>query len=603
MSSSGFIRASAARVSGLRLGVSALALALAGAMGTLGWSGSAAALEFRSGDFTGSFDTTLSLGGTWRVQDRDRGLIGRANGGTAYSLNGDDGNQNYDQGLASVLAKATHELEVRYKQNFGVFLRGYYFYDFINSDRDSTERTDLSDAALDRIGRGGRLLDAYAFAKFDAGSMPIDIRVGNQVLSWGESTFIPNGINVINPADLSKLRAAGSEIKEALLPVPMISGSIGLTDNVRLEGFYQFRHEVTELEPAGTMFSTNDFVSPGGRNVFLGFGLPPSRDIPPFTPGTAVARLEDREPSNGGQFGIAARAFLPDLNDSEVGLYFVNYHSRTPIISARTGRVPTSTNPQVAQAQYVGSARYFAEYPEDIKLLGTSFNTSLPGGFSFAGEFTYRMDQPLQVDDVELLYAALSPINPAAFGRSQLGRFGFNQDISGYRRKDVSTAQFSLTKAIGQVLGADQAVVLGEVGFTKVWDMDGEGRLRYEGPGTYTSGNPFFTGARIQPYTTTSGFADSFSWGYRLLARLEYNNVIGGVNLVPTVAFAHDVSGTTPAPLSTFVEGRKAITLGLTATYLNSWAADIGYTMFFGGGDNNLLHDRDYASVALRYSF
>ena len=56
--------------------------------------------------------------------------------------------------------------------------------------------------------------------------------------------------------------------------------------------------------------------------------------------------------------------------------------------------------------------------------------------------------------------------------------------------------------------------------------MENKDELRYEGPGTFTSGNPFFTenppANPVQPATTNDGFADDFSWGYRLVARAEY---------------------------------------------------------------------------------
>jgi len=42
------------------------------------------------------------------------------------------------------------------------------------------------------------------------------------VVSWGESTFIQGGMNVINPVDVSKLRVAGAELKEAFNGVNMI---------------------------------------------------------------------------------------------------------------------------------------------------------------------------------------------------------------------------------------------------------------------------------------------------------------------------------------------------------------------------------------------
>ena len=54
------------------------------------------AIDFEKGDFYLSFNNTLSYGLGFRMEDRDEEIIGIANGGTAFSVNGDDGNLNYD---------------------------------------------------------------------------------------------------------------------------------------------------------------------------------------------------------------------------------------------------------------------------------------------------------------------------------------------------------------------------------------------------------------------------------------------------------------------------------------------------------------------------
>ena len=200
------------------------------------WGTPAAAFQFEFGEVDGSLDSTLSYGMSWRVEDRDKDIIGLANGGRAYSVNGDDGNLNYDDGDAfSSLAKITSDLELTYN-NFGLFVRGSAFYDFENEDGDR-ERTDLSDDAKDLVGKDAELLDAYIWGNFDIGDMPAQLRLGDQVLSWGESTFIQNGINIINPFDVSKLRVPGAELKEGLVPGGMVSGSISPTENLTVEGF------------------------------------------------------------------------------------------------------------------------------------------------------------------------------------------------------------------------------------------------------------------------------------------------------------------------------------------------------------------------------
>jgi Protein of unknown function (DUF1302) len=567
----------------------------------------ARAIELRSDDagVVGNLDTTVTLGASLRVQDRDEDLIGVVNGGRANSINVDDGNLNFDKGdLTSLSVKVTHELDLNWR-NFGFFGRVFYFYDAAIMDIDP-ERTEFTSEAKDAAGRDLELLDAYATGDFMVASRPLSVRFGNQVINWGESTFIQNGINIINPVDVSKLRVAGAELRDALEPVPAFDVSLGLTGSLSLEGFWQLEEKTTEIEPAGTFFSTNDFASPGGKRVFLGFGQPPITDNPPLPPGsdplgigTSIPRSSDNEAKDAGQFGLVLRYFAEQLNDTEFGLYYIRHHSRLPLISARTG-----TLAGLLAGDYAESARYFVEYPEDVDLVGASFNTSLgASGLALQGEFSYRFDQPLQVDDTEILFAGLSPINPALFGQSQLGSFGFEEKISGFRRKDVLQGQLTATQLFGPRLGADQWVVLGEVGGTYIRNMESKDELRYEGPGTFTSGNPVFTQLALQPATTTDGFADDFSWGYRALMRADYLGALGPVNLTPQIAFAHDVDGTTPQPLGNFVEGRKAVTLSLGASYLNSLQGEISYTNFFGGGDFNLINDRDFVSISVSYFF
>ncbi|TMP77059.1 DUF1302 family protein, partial [Pseudoalteromonas sp. S983] len=41
------------------------------------------------------------------------------------------------------------------------------------------------------------------------------------------------------------------------------------------------------------------------------------------------------EPSDAGQFGIRLGMFAPELNDTEFALYYINYHSRRPLISGK----------------------------------------------------------------------------------------------------------------------------------------------------------------------------------------------------------------------------------------------------------------------------
>ncbi|MBK8890778.1 MAG: DUF1302 family protein [Dechloromonas sp.] len=75
---------------------------------------------------------------------------------------------------------------------------------------------------------GVKIMDAYVFGTFDLGERPMQVKIGNQVVNWGESVFL-QGINVTSPVDLPALRrGAGTEIKEFLIPVGMVFANLGL---------------------------------------------------------------------------------------------------------------------------------------------------------------------------------------------------------------------------------------------------------------------------------------------------------------------------------------------------------------------------------------
>ena len=125
--------------------------------------------------FKWSWGNTLMYGLGFRVADADKRIIGVAAGGTAFSVNGDDGNQNYNTGLFTNAAKITSEFEFSYKQAVGGFVRGFAFYDFANQNGERA-RTPLSDAAKDRVGARAEFRDAFLWWRFKAGSRAGEIR-------------------------------------------------------------------------------------------------------------------------------------------------------------------------------------------------------------------------------------------------------------------------------------------------------------------------------------------------------------------------------------------------------------------------------------------
>ncbi len=683
----------------------ALGVAAALSMSLLTTSLSSQAARWEFGDVEVSFDSTFSVGSSWRTEDRNwNDNIGISNninngfdfsnynavfnanptkytiwqGAGGFSNNGDNGNLNYDAGESfSQLIKGSHELDIHYG-NMGVFVRGMYYYDFAMMDDDRDWANQISGQINDpcddseakkQVCTDIRLLDAYLYGDFDIGDMPFSIRLGQQVISWGESTLISHGVSEINPVDIARLRAPGAELKEAFIPFGAVWASLGITENFNIEAFYQYSWEKTVLPPPGSYFSTNDFAGDGGNNnnVQLGFTGNPDIDVTTLVaglnqiggmmrsgdPATMAAAGEaylayptkitlrspgesaEWQPEDGGQYGLRFSWYLPELNETELSLYYVNYHSRRPIFAGLTADFSVESitsdlmylagNTATAENIYDNLSAFSQvklQYPEDIKMYALSFNTTI-GTTAVAGEISYRQDEPLQIDDVELLFAAMPQqlANAALSGNAALAGaeaydgisqlinpatgnpFGLGVIADGYILSDTVQAQVTLTQLFGPMLGASQLTGLIEIGGININDMPDKDVLRLNGPGGARSGSTSGLMLDLQGGSETNPFPTEFAWGYKILAKLDYSDVFAGINMSPRVVFSHDVKGITPDPLFLFIEDRKSVALGLSFDYQSRWSAQINYNSFFDGvGTTNKMEDHDYVSFSISYS-
>ncbi len=583
--------------------------ALAAAV-ALGCCAQAQAVSFNIGEIEGQFDSSLSVGASWGMRDADKKLVGTPNGGTGQASTGDDGRLNFKKGETfSKIFKGIHDLELKYGDS-GVFVRGKYWYDFELQDEDR-EFKQISNNHRDEGARssGYELLDAFVYHNYSIGDQPGNVRVGKQVVSWGESTFIGNSINSINPIDVSAFRRPGAEIKEGLIPVNMLFASQSLTNQLSVEGFYQLNWENTVLDNCGTFFG-GDVAAHGCNNNYT-VGSPAIAPLQPVAAafgqgfqvtreGVVVQRAKDREARDGGQFGAALR-WLGD--DTEYGLYFMNYHSRTPTVGTLTantslatiGRIAATANAiapgsgaGLAQSTMLGRGQYYLDYPEDIRLYGASFSTTLPTGTAWTGEISYRPNAPVQLNTTDL---TLALVNPISGNTASPIRSSFGSDNAGYRRKEITQIQSTMTQFFDQVLGASRLTLVGEAAFVHVGGLEDKSQLRYGRDSVY--GAYGFQG-------DTDGFVTANSWGYRARAILDYNNVFAGVNLKPNLSWSHDVSGYGPNGI--FNEGSKAISVGVDADYRNTYTASLSYTDFFGG-DYNTLTDRDFLALSFGVNF
>lgn len=304
-------------------------------------------------------------------------------------------------------------------------------------------------------------------------------------------------------------------------------------------------------------------------------------------------------------------------------------------------------------------------YPEDIRLFGFSFNTNV-GKWSLAGEYVYRPNLPLQVQLTDVIFAGLQPAFPAnqlaapplvgdlpglldavgldivdldptglvgllsaTFPSSQEGipsflqayrgidRVAPGQRIEGWERMKVHQLGFTGIRALSSnPFGADQLLVIAEVGATYVQGMPSRDELQFEtsvmyrthaSPGADCSGSPGTPvedcTRRLNPTQQTEGFADDFSWGLRTIIRGEYNNVVFGWNFRPQLIAGWDVDGIAPFPSQNFVEGRKQFELSTDILFTQALSMRLGYNWFTGGGRDNNRRDRDNALVNVVFNF
>ena len=182
------------------------------------------------------------------------------------SANGDDGNMNFDGGdIFDSTSRIFTEISGSMDNGTSVNISLVGSYNPITSFTNPTWAPFTSDA-LDEIETNIEVLDAYITT--DIAEIDASLNVGRFVTNWGESTFIPIGMNGLttNAIDLTKLRVPGSSIREALVPASQVTLSGYLDGGVSYEAYYQVGESHIELDQAGTFFGNE--VAMGDRLLF-----------------------------------------------------------------------------------------------------------------------------------------------------------------------------------------------------------------------------------------------------------------------------------------------------------------------------------------------
>jgi hypothetical protein len=491
----------------------------------------------------------LTYSAAWRLDKPDDTLNS--------NINGDDGNRNFAEGaMINNRLAVLGELHLRH-QLYGVFLRGSAFYDDVyrrENDNDSPSTVNKSgdhrsftDDAERYLGGRARLLDAYAYGTWYLGQTALDVRVGDQVVSWGESLFFPNMSGAQAPADATKSNVPGTEVKEILMPTGQVYLQWGLTSRISVASYWQWEWESTELNPVGAFFSGTDVIGPGATFLRVPSLAPLGMD--------EVPRGPDITPDDDGQWGVSTRLRLGDA--TEVGIHHIRYHDKNPV-----GVFTQVTSIEVAPGTFVSvPVEYNAAYIDDIKMTGLSFASELMGT-AVAGEVTYREGAGININ--------VGPSNSPTPGRA-----------------DAVQANLGFTRLLLPTSLWDTLTLLGETSWLQLQDVEAisAGGVDYDTPSN-----------------------ERTAAAYQVLAQFGYLQVVPGWDLTLSLVHGHLFHGK-PAiggALGSFTgEGDERYSVGVTGKYLANLELQVAWNGYRGTPDlvNKTLADRSNIAFSAKYSF
>ena len=557
-------------------------------------------------DFDAEYKLTLGYAALMRLKDPSGTLTdGPVNATTKLpaTVNYDDGDRNFKaNSLVNNRITGLAELIVR-GPNYGLALSGDGFYDQVYhhpNDNDSPATVNqtgpynrFTPGARYYDGQRLRLLDAYVFGNWQLGPhQDVDLRIGKQVVGWGEALFFSGLATAMSPADASKAFIPGIETKDLLLPSNQVALKLGVTDDLTVLGYYKLQYKPTELNPAGDYFSTADVVGPGSEFIYLTQNplyVPLGQLIPGTPQFWTATRGPDLRPSDYGQYGVGLKYQLTQTTG--LGAYYLRYTDTAPITHLNQGyqvllaplnllpqplqgvlqaaengilgplgiQIPLLTQPLTSQAIGVQvPVSYNLTYQDGIHMGALSFSSQL-FGVSVAGEADYR-------DGIDLL------VNPAAPTASR-----------------GKTTQLDLS--------AIQAL-----GHGPLWDS-----IQLVGEAQYIHINSVTPVGGVSQLTNGTGPGTRNAWAYSAEVMFGWNNVFPGWDIVVPLTFQAIAKGSPPPGTfgALYGEGDQRDSVGITFSYLQRLSLGLTYSGFLGTPtvEQHPYADRDYVAATAKYQF
>lgn len=520
---------------------------------------SAHALSFElENGVTVDWDTTLKYDAQWRMEKQNETLL-ETSASAGNGVLRDDGNLNFDNNdMTQNRVSFTTEADIN-AGNYGAFVRARGWYDDVYNDSSLTSAKGLEAAAvskpwqqdgIDQHKSEIEMLDAFIYGDIEIGDKSLNLRAGDQVVSWGESLALYGGISSAQgPIDATKANSPGVDLKEIFLPVGQVYGEMNLNDTLSVGAYYQYEWDESRVDAPGTYFSPLDLYGQGA--------------VGDLSPALAAlgGPIQEITPDSDS-YGVALRYVAEELNSTEFGFYYLRYNDYIPTI-------------QLLPTAFGGPANnVILEHFTDINLLGMSFGTVI-GDTNVSGEISYRDGQPVQLNI------------PGAFY---------------FTEAETVQAQVSWLHIFGDTPFADNLTFMGEVGYNRVLGIDDD-----------VAGDAIFGGPLSQQDLDTVLDNDRDAASAMLRLKAEYYGVAPGLDMSVTGTYRNDFSGTSSV-LFTFTEGREDLALNLDFTYQDKHSFGASYVAFLTDPEDivskgkpiEFAHhtaDRDYISLYYKYSF
>lgn len=544
-------------------------VAVAAALALLASAAAAFDVETGRPDLALRWDNTFKYSAASRLKRADASLLANANN--------DDGDRNFGQGLISSRVDWLSEADITWDKRLGARLSGAAWYDrayqgsndnpgfaggaFPNQTSVATNR--FTEATRKAHGGNAEVLDAFVFGKFDLGDMNASVRAGRHALVWGESLFF--GANAIAggqmPVDVVKLTSVpGTQFKEAIRPVPMLSGQLQVNANVTLGAYVQTGWQASRTAAVGSYFSNADPAVEGGERLLTG-------------PTSSATRDADMKPKDSGQWGMQLRL---RGEETDYGVYLLNFHSKTPQL---VPRLVLLTPPVVSTPTPVPGSYYMA-YQQNIKALGVSASRTF-GNFNVAAEASVRHGQDL---------ASTQGADASAFTGAAVTN---NSGNPGYAVGNTAHLNLSTLATLSENWLWREANLVAEVAWNRVLSVTQNA-------------------AALDPNGTRDGVA------LRLQLEPMYRGVLPGVDIGVPVGLGWAPKGSRPLavgnPNAWIPENGGDLTLGLNGSYHDalrfslSWTHYLGTAASFNTSTNayswqQTLKDRDFIAASVRYAF